>query len=256
MLITITRRCAFALSALAFVTFGGACAKAAPPPKAEVEQAIKSAKQMKPVKPPADAIVVFTGKEDQMKANLVKAGTQEPAAWKIEKNALIAGGGSMATRQAFADCILHVEFRVPFMPDAQGQGRANSGIGMQERYEIQVLDSFGLAKLGSGDCGSIYSREAPLVNAAKPPTIWQSFDIIFRTPRFGADGKKVENARATVYWNGTLVQNNEEFTSPTGIGPGEETAEPKPIVFQDHGAKVEFRNIWVVPVSNVSNKSY
>ena len=142
------------------------------------------------------------------------------------------------------------------MPNAKGQGRGNSGIGLQGVYEIQVLDSFGIAEPGTGDCGAVYNQTAPLTNACKAPLEWQSYNIIFRAARF-KDGKKSENARVTVFQNGILVQNNTEIPGGTGIG-GEEpkTETDGPIVLQYHGNDVQFRNVWIKPLPEHGSLKY
>lgn len=245
------RRLAIAGAALALVASSAACrVSAADMTNAEIEKAMKAAKQMKPVPPPSvpEAQVLFSGKQSELTSNWEIVGTDKPAPWKIEGDAMTVGGANIETRAKFRDFQLHVEFRTPFMPDAHGQGRGNSGIGLQQRYEIQVLDSFGLSSVGKGDCGAVYSQSAPLINMARPPRVWQSFDIFFRAPRFGPDGKLTENPKVTVLWNGVLVQNNVEITGATGIGPGEPVKDPAQIVLQDHGTPVQYRNIWIVPV--------
>src|SRR5439155_5636782 len=112
------------------------------------------------------------------------------------------GGGYIVTKQYFTDFQLHVEFKVPYMPDKKGQERGNSGVGLQSHYEIQVLDSYGFKEPGTGDCGAVYSQAAPLVNACRPPLEWQTYDITFHAARFDTDGKKTANARVTVFQNG------------------------------------------------------
>lgn len=201
-------------------------------------------------------ISLFTGKEDDLKTHWVKRGTDQPAAWKlVENGGMQVGGGDIATKQNYGDMQLHIEFRVPLMPDKKGQARGNSGIGLQGMYEVQVLDSFGFAKPGKGDCGAIYNNAAPLFNATKPPKEWQTYDIVFRQARFNEKGEKIENAHATVILNGILVQNNQEIKGPTGIGNGPEN-KPGPIVLQDHGNPVEYRNIWVLPLPDKGSDKY
>ncbi len=208
-----------------------------------------------PVAPPPGATVLFSGTEEEMKKNFVKRGTDQDGHWKIEDSAMVVGGGDITTRQKFADYQLHVEFKTPFMPDKHGQARGNSGIGLQGKYEVQVLDSFGLKTPGTGDCGSIYNQSAPLVVASRAPKEWQTYDIVFRRPRAGADGK-LSKARVTVIHNGLAVQNNYEIKGATGIGSGADTDQPDVIIFQDHGNKVEYRNIWIVPLPEQGSSKY
>ena len=154
--------------------------------------------------------------------------------------------GNIITRQTFdGDFKLHVEFRVPYMPDKMGQARGNSGVYVQGRYEVQVLDSYGLESKNN-DCGGIYTVAAPLVNACKAPTVWQSYDIEYTSPKY-EDGKKVEGARLTVYHNGVKIHDNVEFPKECPGGQKED-ANPGPFQLQDHGDPVNYRNIWVVPV--------
>jgi hypothetical protein len=139
---------------------------------------------------------------------------------------------------------MHLEFRTPYMPQARGQGRGNSGVYIQGRYEVQVLDSFGLEG-ADNECGGLYKQRAPLVNMAFPPLAWQTYDIDFTAPRFDAAGKKTHNARITVRHNGVVVHNDVEITAKTG-GGAPEGREARPIKLQDHGNPVHYRNIWIV----------
>ncbi len=196
-------------------------------------------------------LVLFSGRADQLAKNWVKRGTDQPADWKIENGALITQNGDIATKEKFTDFMLHVEFRVPYMPEAHGQERGNSGIGLQSRYELQILDSYGIAEPGSGDCGAVYSQHAPLTNACKPPMQWQTYDVMFRAPRVDSDGKVTEKARITVFLNGIPVQNNQEIDGPTGIQYGDkvEPGEPAPLVLQYHHNTVAFRNVRITPLA-------
>jgi hypothetical protein len=196
----------------------------------------------KPVKAPKGAVVLFDGKD-------TSAWTHEdgrPCEWKIVDGAMEVHKGGIVSKEKFGDCTLHVEFWLPNNPpEVKGQARSNSGVYLQHRYEVQVLDSYGLEKLQTGDCGGIYGIKIPDVNACTPPETWQSYDITFRAARFGGDGKKTENARLTVVHNGVTIHDNVEVPKITG-GGREETAEPGPIHLQDHGNPIRFRNIWVV----------
>jgi hypothetical protein len=196
---------------------------------------------------PRDAIVLFDGKD--LSQQFVMCGSDKAPTWKIENGYCQPQGGDICSKQLFNDCQLHVEFWVPYMPNATGQARGNSGVFfMGFTYEIQILDSYEL-KPGAGDCGAIYSYTPPMVNACRPPEQWQSYDMVFHAPRFDAEGKKTANARITVLQNGVLIHDNAEFPGPT---PNHSAADPKgpgPIQLQDHGYPVRFRNVWVRPLS-------
>ncbi|MBN2451656.1 MAG: DUF1080 domain-containing protein [Lentisphaeria bacterium] len=156
-------------------------------------------------------------------------------------------GGSLVSREIFQDHRLHLEFRTPFMPAARGQGRGNSGVYLQGRYEVQILDSFGLEGLDN-ECGGIYRVARPRVNMCAPPTQWQTYDIDFRAPRFDADGRKTEPARITCRHNGVVIHQDLAIPGPTGGGSGDNLDQPGPLLLQDHGNPVQFRNIWVLPL--------
>ena len=155
------------------------------------------------------------------------------------------GSGDIQTEQKFGSFKMHAEFNVPYMPDAKGQGRGNSGIYLDGIYELQVLDSYGL-KLQSNDCGAIYQQVIPRVNACKPPLQWQTYDITFHKAKTEGD-KVVKKARLTVVHNGITTIDDAEI-SPTPGGLGHKAGEDGPILLQDHGNEVQFRNFWIVPV--------
>jgi len=178
--------------------------------------------------------------------------------WSIDKGAMtvVPGAGSVVTEETFTDCFLHVEFRCPDMPEAEGQHKGNSGVYLQGRYEVQVLDSYGWEVPGLGDCGAIYNQHSPLVNACLPPEQWQSYDIVFRAPRFDEDGNQISDARLTVFLNGVLIHNNVELNGPTGGHLDEDVAEPGPLMLQDHRDVVSYRNIWLVHVPEEASAQY
>lgn len=161
----------------------------------------------------------------------------------VETNLLHWGTTS---KDKFNDCTIHLEFRLPFMPRARGQARANSGVYVQGRYEVQVLDSFGLEGKDN-ECGGIYTKSAPKVNMCFPPLSWQTYDIDFVAAKFDGAGKKTSDAVMTVRHNAVLVQDHVKVNGPTGGSLSPESAEPGPIHLQDHGDPVVFRNIWVLP---------
>lgn len=194
--------------------------------------------------PPEGAVILFDGKDlDQW----VKSNGKDPAEWQLVSGAMQVNKGGIMTRDKFdGTFLLHVEFRVPYEPGKSGQGKGNSGIYVQGRYEVQVLDSYGL-KSAKNDCGAIYEVAAPAVNACKAPTVWQSYDIEFTSPKF-ADGKKVEPARMTVYHNGVKIHDNVAIpVDNTRAGLGGDPSKPGPIYLQDHGHPVQYRNIWLSP---------
>ncbi len=203
---------------------------------------------------PEGAVALFDGSNlDQW----TKRGSGEKAAWPIESGYMVTRGGDIVTRQKFEDFQLHVEFYCPDSPpDVTGQGRSNSGVFLQGRYEIQVLDSWGKNPPGRGDCGALYDRAAPLVNASKRPDEWQVYDIFFRAPRFDGNGRKTENARVSVLHNGILIHNNVEAATQTGGAMNEDYADPGPIMLQDHGNAVRYRNIWIAPLPKEGSEKY
>ncbi len=195
---------------------------------------------------PADAIVLFNGKD------LAEWQTDDgkPAKWKVDGDAVtvVKGTGVIKTKRAFGDCQLHVEWRTPAEVKGEGQGRGNSGIFLMGLYELQVLDSYNNRTYSNGQAGSIYKQTAPLANASRKPGEWQTYDIIFTAPRFNKDSSVKSQGRITVLHNGVLVQNNTAIWGATqyiGIATNTWHKEKEPIVLQDHGDAVSFRNIWI-----------
>jgi len=196
---------------------------------------------------PSDAIILFDGKD---LSEWVCRGSGEPAKWKVENGYMevVPGTGDIVSRKLFTDFQLHVEFWLPLMADAKGQARSNSGVYLQGRYEIQVLDSYGLDSKDD-DCGGIYKLAAPMVNACRPPENWQTYDAFFIAPRFNQHGVKTKNARVSVLHNGVWIHHDLEVPGPTGGEIDHNFAEPGPIMLQDHGNYIRFRNIWVRPLA-------
>jgi hypothetical protein len=195
-------------------------------------------------KPPAGAVVLF-GKEGD-EAAWANGRLLELSDGKFLTVAKVGNqGGNLVGKEKLGAFTAHVEFRLPWMPNSTGQGRGNSGVYLQDRYECQVLDSFGLAG-ENNECGGIYQQYKPAVNMCLPPLAWQTYDIEFTPAAFGEDGKRTKPARATVRHNGVVIHDNVEFKGPTGGGQKEEPT-PGPLQFQNHGDPVVFRNVWVVP---------
>jgi hypothetical protein len=156
--------------------------------------------------------------------------------------------GNILTKQGFGDCQLHIEWRTPAEVVGESQGRGNSGIFLQSRYELQVLDSYNNRTYSNGQAGSLYKQAIPLVNACRKPGEWQAYDAIYTAPRFAEDGTVQRPAFITVLQNGVLVQNHFELKGPTEyIGqPKYKKHNPKePLMLQDHGNPVSYRNIWI-----------
>ncbi len=200
-----------------------------------------------PGRPPADAVVLFDGKD----VSPWCAMDGSPTKWVVRNDAMecVPGSGYVRTRRCFGDCQLHVEFATPAPPQGEGQGRGNSGVffGL-DRYEIQVLDSYGNPTYADGSAASVYIQYPPLVNASRPPGQWQWYDIVWTAPRFDAEGKLLSKACVTLFHNGVLVQNHVELTGPTGWltrAPYSAHPEKLPISLQDHGNPVRYRNVWV-----------
>lgn len=181
--------------------------------------------------PPPNAIVLFDG-----------TGTDEFKNGKMTEDGLLREGTEL--KRKFKDFTLHLEFRLAYMPNSKGQKRSNSGVYLQSRYEVQVLDSFGLAG-AKNECGALYRYKEPAVNMCLPPLSWQTYDITFFSPRFDAEGTKYQNARLTVLHNGYPIHNNFEVEHKTGAGK-KESPELFPIKLQNHSDPVRFRNIWVI----------
>lgn len=191
--------------------------------------------------PPSDAIVLFDGKD----LSAWKAGDGGPAKWKVTKGVMTVTKGNLMTKEEFGDIQLHIEWATPAEVKGNGQGRGNSGVYFQGRYEIQVLDSYNNPTYFNGQASAFYGHNAPLVNASRKPGEWQKYDIVFHAPKPGPDGKVIPGS-FTVFHNGVLVQDHipvegdattaAQFSGATAKGP---------LLLQDHGNPVRYRNIWL-----------
>jgi hypothetical protein len=196
--------------------------------------------------PPSDAVVLFDG-TDLEDWHAVGGG---PARWQVAGGAMtvVAGSGAIQTRAAFGDVQLHLEWRTPETVSGEGQGRGNSGVFLMGRYEVQVLDSYQNRTYSNGQAASVYKQHIPLVNASRPPGVWQSYDLVFTAPRFRADGSVERAAMLTLLHNGVLVQDHVVLAGPTlyiGTSAYEAHESALPLMLQDHGNPVSFRNIWI-----------
>ena len=205
-----------------------------------------------PGPPPSDAVVLFDGKD----ASAWVHRNGRPAAWPIKDGALTcaSGTGDIYSRPKLGSAQIHVEFAIPLMPNAHDQARGNSGVYIQGRYEIQVLDSYQNPTYANGSCAALYGQFAPLVNASRPPEQWQTYDIVFHAPKCGPDGKVASPGTLTLLHNGVLVQDHVTVKGPTaGSGRGD-VCEPAPLMLQDHHHPdvketfMRFRNIWYRPL--------
>ena len=172
--------------------------------------------------------------------------------WKVLEGGVMEvapGSGDIITKRKFSDFQLHVEFRTPFMSEAREQARGNSGVYLLGRYEIQVLDSYGL-KGEDNECGGIYKVSAPRVNMCAPPGQWQTYDATFHAPRFDGEGKKVKDAVLTLVHNGVTIQQDLAIPGPTGGAIDADEKTPGGLMLQDHGNLVQYRNIWLVELKN------
>jgi hypothetical protein len=203
---------------------------------------------------PSDAIVLFNGKN----TNAFQKKGGGAIGWKMDAQGIlnvVKGSGDIETKEKFGSCQLHIEWKSPLTIAGDGQSRGNSGIFLMGKYELQVLDSYNNATYSNGQAGSIYKQFIPLVNASKKPGEWQSYDIVFNSPRFFSDGALQQPATITVFHNGVLVQNNVTIQGGTewiGAASYKMHADKESLIIQDHGMDggnpVSFRNIWIRPL--------
>ncbi|KAA0213286.1 MAG: DUF1080 domain-containing protein [Leptolyngbya sp. PLA3] len=194
--------------------------------------------------PPPEAVILFDGSF----LDAWRTADGQPAAWTIENGDMVIkpGSGSLRTRQSFGPMHLHIEFCIPPSPDdVTGQARGNSGVYLAGNYEIQILDSFDAAP-ANNLAGGIYGHKAPLVNAARPAGQWQTYDIDFAPPRFDRDGRKTADAMITVIFNGVVIHERVAVPAITGGALSDVETATGPVMLQDHGHAIRFRNIWVV----------
>ena len=198
--------------------------------------------------PPSDAIVLFDGKSLADWQSADSAGA--PAKWLVKDGYMevVAGTGNIMTRRAFGSVQLHIEWRAPLPATGEGQERGNSGVFLMGHYEIQVLDCYHNDTYADGQAAAIYGQTPPLVNACRPPGAWQTYDIVFHRPVFAPDSSVVRPASVTVFHNGVLVHDNDVITGWTvhhAIAVYRPHADRLPLLLQDHGHPVRYRNIWV-----------
>jgi hypothetical protein len=211
----------------------------------------------KPGSAPSDAVVLFDGSKESMDKNWGDRGGN-PTKWAFVDGAMesVRRAGYIQSKEHFGSCQLHIEFATPSQAQGSGQGRGNSGVFLMGQYEIQVLDSFDNKTYPDGQCGALYGRSKPLVNASRGPGQWQSYDIIFQRPLFDDQGKVTRRATFTVLHNGVLIQNHTVLSGGTGwrgadsISPYKKHGDKGPIQMQDHGNPVRYRNVWVRPLAD------
>lgn len=223
-------------------------------PRESLEPTVTEVWDLKPIKvtpgknpgeAPSDATIIFDGKD----LSNFTALDGSAAKWDVKDGAFIVtkGLGDIKTKKQFGDIQLHLEWRAPDVIVGDGQGRGNSGIFLQERYELQVLDSYESVTYSNGQAGSIYKQSIPLVNATRKPGEWQVYDVVYNAPTFSENGRVISQAKITVLHNGVLIQNGTAIWGPTEY-KGLPVYQPHgkgSIKLQDHGNPVSFRNIWV-----------
>jgi len=194
---------------------------------------------------PSDAVVLFDGKDlSKWKSDQGEAG------WKVENGYMevVKKTGNITTRDEFGDFQLHLEFATPAQVEGKSQGRGNSGVFIFGKYEVQILDSFDNPTYPDGQCGALYGQTPPLATAVKKPGEWQSYDLLFETPKWDAAGKLVKHGSVTVLLNGVVLHHKKEFIGETRHAEIATYGKPQsrgPIGLQDHGNPMRFRNIWI-----------
>lgn len=209
--------------------------------------------QARPGDPPSDAVALFDGSGlDAWR------GRDGAAAWRLVGDGtmeVVPGSGDIRTRAAFGSCQLHVEWRAPEAVRGESQGRGNSGVFLLGLYEVQVLDGYANPTYADGQTAAIYGQYPPLVNACVPPGAWHAYDIVFEAPVY-AGGTLTAPAHITVLHNGVLVHHRQRLLGPTlhrELASYDAPHGPTgPLVLQDHGDLVRFRNIWLRPIERFS----
>lgn len=202
--------------------------------------------------PPADAVILLdaTSTAESVAASWKTVKGGRPCPWTVVPGGVLQGvpkSGSVISAQVFGNHRLHLEFRLPYEPTHRGQDRSNSGLFLQGRYEIQILDSFGL-QAADNECGGIYRNAPPHINGSAPPGTWQTYDLDFTEAVF-AEGIQIRPARVQVRHNGHVIHADQAISGPTKSAPLAAGPEPQGICLQDHGHPVQFRNIWVQPIT-------
>lgn len=212
------------------------------------QPAIVTPGAMSPAPAPQDAIVLVGSGADRSAWQMMDGA---PVTWAMSNGVLETGKGIIRTKAVFTDYQLHVEFATPTDVKGDSQGRGNSGVFLNGKFEIQVLDSYHNPTYPDGQASAMYGQYPPLVNASRPPGEWQAYDIVFTSPRFGAGGKLDKPAMVTVLHNGIVVHDSTPFWGPTAhrkIEPYTPDNATGPIGLQDHGNPVRYRNIWIRPL--------
>lgn len=191
---------------------------------------------------PSDAVVLFDGTSVDGWTHTNGGAAQ----WIIDQGALVVkpGSGSIVSKATFNDAQIHLEFATPREVHGKGQERGNSGMYLQGRYEVQILDSYANETYANGQCSAIYGQYEPLVNASRGPGQWQTYDVIFRAPKFDDDGNKIAPGTVTVLHNGVLTQDHVQLKGVTGGNLSAESDQPGPLMLQDHNNTMRFRNVW------------
>ncbi len=212
-------------------------------------------------KAPEGAIVLFDGTEESLKKNW-SAMNKGETKWKFVDGAMesVRRAGYIRTKEEFGSVRLHLEFATPKEVKGNGQGRGNSGVFLMGKYEVQVLDSYENVTYPDGQCGALYGRKPPLVNASRKPGEWQTYDITFHRPLFDESGKVTRKAKFTVIHNGEVIHDNLELSGgtnwrgPHSVSDYQKHGDVGPISFQDHGNPVRYRNVWIQKLEDGDQK--